>query len=296
MVKSITTQVPTVCLHHNDADGRASAAVVRRYYNRQVVTIEMNYGDPLQWDRIEPAKRVIVVDFSLPLAQMQQLAQICELIWIDHHISAIRSLGEAAREWAGLQNTNEAACVLTWQYFYPDQPVPRALVLIGDRDVWRWAETDTGPFDASLQQENTDPTNDELWLPLLADDPILLHRLIDRGTILRVAQINAIQRQVSNYGYPVIFEGLRTLAINVRGNGDIGVAIRAMNYPLGYCYLDGMQNGKLMTFVSLFSSEVDVSRIAQKFGGGGHPGAAGFSFERADSPFPPGADVQFVKH
>jgi oligoribonuclease NrnB/cAMP/cGMP phosphodiesterase (DHH superfamily) len=295
MVKPTRTQVSTVCLYHNDADGRASAAVVRRYYNKQVVTIEMKYGDPLQWDRIEPAKRVIVVDFSLPLAQMHQLAQGRELIWIDHHISAIRSLGKAAGEWAGLQNTNEAACVLTWQYFYPDQPVPRALVLIGDRDVWRWAETDTGPFDASLQQENTDPANDELWLPLLADDSTLLQSLIERGTILRAAQLNSIHRQVSAYGYPVIFEGLRTLVINVRGNGDFGSAIRAMNYPLGYCYIDSMQNGKLMTFVSLFSSEVDVSRIAQKFGGGGHPGAAGFSFERTVLPFPPGADVQFIK-
>ena len=285
----------TVCLHHNDADGRASAAVVRRAYDGQVVTIEMNYGDPLQWDQIEPAKRVVVVDFSLPLEQMQKLAQGRELIWIDHHISAIRALSEAAREWHGLQDTREAACVLSWQYFFPNQPVPHALVLIGDRDVWRWAETDTGPFDAGLQQEDPDPNNDKLWLPLLADDPPTLQRLIERGTILRAAHLNDIRRQVAHFGYPVIFEGQRTLAINVRGNGDLGEAMLALNFPVGYCYIEGMQNGKLMTFVSLFSSEVDVSRIAQKFGGGGHPGAAGFSFERAASPFPPGAEVQLVK-
>ncbi len=285
----------TVCLHHNDADGRASAAVVRRAYDKQVVTIEMNYGDPLEWDRIEPAKRVVVVDFSLPLEQMQKLAQGREFIWIDHHVSAIRTLSKAAREWRGLQDTTEAACVLTWQYFFPNQPVPRALVLIGDRDVWRWAETDTGPFDASLQLEDTDPNNDELWLPLLTSDPPMLQLMIEHGAILRAAHLNDIRRKVARYGYPVMFEGQRTMAINARGNGDLGEAMRALNYPVGYCYIDGMQNGKLMTFVSLFSSEVDVSRIAQKFGGGGHPGAAGFSFERGASPFPPGAEVQFTK-
>jgi oligoribonuclease NrnB/cAMP/cGMP phosphodiesterase (DHH superfamily) len=284
----------TVCLHHNDADGRASAAVVRRAYDRQVFAFEMNYGDPIPWDRIEPAKRVVVVDFSLPLEEMQRLAQGRELIWIDHHISAIRLLGEAAQAWQGLQDTGEAACVLTWRYFFPNQPTPCALVLIGDRDVWRWAEADTGPFDAGLGQENTQPENDDLWQPLLADDQKMLQTLIDRGRILRAAQLHDIDKRLASHGYGVIFEGQRTLAINARGNGDFGAAIRAMNYPLAYCYIDGVQNGRLMTFVTLFSSEVDVSRIAQKFGGGGHPGAAGFSFERAASPFPPGAEVQFL--
>jgi hypothetical protein len=118
----------------------------------------------------------------------------------------------------------------------------------------------------------------------------LLQHVIERGTILRAAQGNDIQRRVASYGYPVIFEGQRRLAINARGNGDIGATIRELNYPLGYCYIDGMQNGRLMTFVSLFSGEVDVSRIAQKFGGGGHPGVAGFSSERCASPFPPEAE------
>jgi uncharacterized protein len=285
----------TLCVHHNDADGRASAAVVRRAYNGAVSAIEMNYGDPLQWDRIAPARRVVVVDFYLPLEEMQRLAQGRELIWIDHHISAIRLLGEAARAWRGLQDRRDAACVLTWKYYFPDQPVPRALVLIGDRDVWRWAEADTGPFDAGLQQEDTNPDNDALWLPLLADDAATLQRLIERGAILRAAQLKDVHQRVASYGYPVFFEGQRTLVINARGNGDIGAAIQAMKYPLGYCYIDGMQNGRLMTFVTLFSGEVDVSLIAQKFGGGGHPGAAGFSFERAASPFPPGAQVQFVQ-
>jgi oligoribonuclease NrnB/cAMP/cGMP phosphodiesterase (DHH superfamily) len=243
---------------------------------------------------IEPARRVFVVDFSLPLEDMQHLARGRELIWIDHHISAIRLLDESARAWRGLQDTRKAACVLTWQYFYPDQPVPRALVLIGDRDVWRWAEADTGPFDAGLQQENTDPDNDDLWLPLLANDPAVLQRLIERGVILRAVQLNDIHRRLASSGYAVIFEGQHTLAINAVGNGDIGAAIRALNYPLGYCYIDGMQNGRLMTLVTLFSSEVDVSRIAQKFGGGGRPGAAGFAFERRATPFPPEAEVQFI--
>jgi hypothetical protein len=66
-----------------------------------------------------------------------------------------------------------------------------------------------------------------------------------------------------------------------------------IGYPLGYCYVDKVSEGQLMTFVTLYSDQIDVSKIAQKFGGGGHAGAAGFHFPRCDSPFPPGASVTF---
>ena len=51
-----------------------------------------------------------------------------------------------------------------------------------------------------------------------------------------------------------------------------------------------------MTYVTLYSDTVDVSQVAQKFGGGGHAGAAGFHFPRGDSPFPPDASVTLNFH
>jgi nanoRNase/pAp phosphatase (c-di-AMP/oligoRNAs hydrolase) len=53
-------------------------------------------------------------------------------------------------------------------------------------------------------------------------------------------------------------------------------------YPVCIAYV---HDGEKFT-VSLYSTTVDVSKIAKKFGGGGHKGAAGFTcdklpFERA---------------
>ena len=56
-------------------------------------------------------------------------------------------------------------------------------------------------------------------------------------------------------------------------------------------YVDEMQVSGLTTVVTLFSNKIDVSVIAKRFGGGGHAGAAGFSFPRGASPFPPDSDV-----
>jgi hypothetical protein len=153
------------------------------------------------------------------------------------------------------------------------------------------AEADSRPFSEGFHQESTRPDNDNLWEPLLADDPKILRQLIERGQMLYTARLRHIRRSVTRFGFAVQFEGFPTLAINLRGDGEIGEYVRELGYEIAYCYVDGQQNGALRTFVTLFSKEADVSKIAQKFGGGGHRNAAGFSFERGRLPFPPGAEV-----
>jgi oligoribonuclease NrnB/cAMP/cGMP phosphodiesterase (DHH superfamily) len=283
----------TLCLHHNDADGRACGAIIRRALGKDVVLYEMDYGESAPLDLIVVADHILIVDFSLPKTEMEQLAAYHQLTWIDHHKSAIDEMDGTADGWAGVRDTSEAACVLTWRYFFPQQPLPKAVRLIGDRDIWRWAEAETGAFNEGLYQHYTRPDNDSLWNPLLDDDPEEVSRIIETGGALRDARMREIRRATARYGFVVTFEGYRTLVINLRGSGDLGAHIRNMGYQMAYCYVDKVSDSQLMTFVSLYSDEIDVSPIAQKFGGGGHAGAAGFHFPRGETPFPPDAAVSF---
>ena len=283
-----------LCLHHNDADGRAAAAIVRRALGQDIWLYEMDYGDSLPLERVLVSDHIIIVDFSLPLDEMMKLASYHQFTWIDHHKSAIDEMDSVADNWDGIRDTSEAACVLTWKYYYPDLPVPRAVTLIGDRDIWRWSEKDTGAFNEGLYQIDNRPLNDSLWTPLLDDDSEAIERIIAEGSLLRDARLRDIRRLTSSLGYAVSFDGHRTLAINTRGSGDLGQHVRGLGYDIAYCYIDKVQNGTLYTYVTLYSESVDVSVIAASFGGGGHAGAAGFHFERGDSPFPPGIAVQRI--
>jgi oligoribonuclease NrnB/cAMP/cGMP phosphodiesterase (DHH superfamily) len=255
----------------------------------------MDYGDSLPLDLVLVADHILIVDFSLPKEEMEKLAAYHQLTWIDHHKSALEEMDGTADGWGGVRDSSEAACVLTWRYFFPNQPVPRAVTLIGDRDIWRWAEQDTGAFNEGLHQHYTRPDNEELWGLLLDDDPDELARLIELGGTIREARLREIRRAAARYSFAATFEGYRTLVINLRGSGDLGAQIRNMGYEIGYCYVDKVSNGQLMTYVTLYSDTVDVSQIAQKFGGGGHAGAAGFHFPRGDSPFHPDANVQDLR-
>ncbi len=283
----------TLCLHHNDADGRACGAIVRLALGKEVNFCEMDYGDCLPLDLIVVADHILIVDFSLSKKEMENLADYHQFTWIDHHKSALEEMDGTADSWPGLRDTTEAACVLTWRFFFPDQPVPKAVKLIGDRDIWRWAEKDTGAFNEGFHQHYTRPNNDELWEPLLNNDTEILAKMIETGGTIREARLREIRRAIPRYSYSVTFEGYRTLVINLRGSGDLGEKIRMMGYEMGYCYVDKISEGRLMTFVTLYSDQIDVSQIASRFGGGGHTGAAGFHFPRGDSVFPPGATISF---
>jgi oligoribonuclease NrnB/cAMP/cGMP phosphodiesterase (DHH superfamily) len=285
----------SICFHHNDPDGHASGAIVRYALGDAVTLIESDYNDTpiIPWDLVEQAGQVIVTDFSFPGADMRRLAKSRELVWIDHHKSAIAEFAGIADHWPGIRDVSEAACVLTWRYFFPQRPVPKAVILVGDRDTWRWAEKDTGPFNESLHSHDHHADNAAFWKPLLEDDPSALEKMIKEGIWLREIKLRKVGRTMKARSFEVRFEGYRTLAVNTRGSGDVGDYGRDCGYEIVYAYVDEMRVGGLTTVVTLYSSQVDVSAVAKHYGGGGHAGAAGFSFLRGATPFPPGSEVEW---
>lgn len=280
---------PTICLYHDDPDGCCAAAIVRRALGDKVVLYPLEIGDPIPWDSIEVSEQAVLVDYSLPLEGMQRLADGRKLVWIDHHKTSLARLGEAMNEVPGERSLEEAACVLTWRTFFAEDPIPQAVSLIGDRDIWRMAHPETRAFSEGLFQEEINPATDRLWKPLLDGDAGFVRQLIERGQVLYKARLKSIEDIVSRYGFETMFDGHRTLAVNHRGNGDMGEYIRQVGYELAYCYVEVVRDQRLQTMVTLYSDQIDVSEIARKFGGGGHRGAAGFQFMRVDRPFPRGA-------
>lgn len=251
----------------------------------------MEYGLPTPWESIRKARQTVIVDFALPLHEMRFIHHRTKLVWVDHHKTSLQALRKLRRV-EGRRSLGEAACALTWKTFFPRQPIPKAVRFIADRDLGRYNMKEAAAFDAGLQQEDTSPEHDALWSRLLDGDERLIDELISRGTPLAEARIQAIARRVGQYGFKVEFEGHRTLVLNTWGCGEMADHALKNDCGLAYCYIEAPQNGGVKTFVTLYSNTVDVSEIARKFDGGGHPSAAGFAFQRVDLPFPPGARLK----
>ena len=129
--------------------------------------------------------------------------------------------------------------------------------------------------------------------PTFEDDQAVLSKMIEDGARLREISLRNVDHMMAARSFEVRFDGYQTLAVNTRGNGDVGNYGRDRGYEIVYTYVDEMQIGGLTTVVTLFSDKIDVSVIAQRYGGGGHAGAAGFSFPRDATPFPPGSEVDW---
>lgn len=304
--KTAVPQAPIIFYHSADLDGKCSAAVALRYekqcWNRDCELYPINYGDPFPWDKITPGRRVYMLDFSLqPFEQMYRLGDSCELIWIDHHKTALDAwaAGELGPDGTPLTSSHlkcqaacevgKAGCELTWLFFNQDQEleqIPRAVRLLGRYDVWDEKCTDPTwahilAFQYGMRLQDGEPAS-LLWLELLGDcgeermDDWL--RAITAGGD-SVLKYEAKQNEIamSACAFETEFEGLRALAAN-RG---------PTNSKLFESKWDPEKHDVMVSFywshrgewkVSLYTTKngIDCGAICKKYGGGGHPKAAGF--------------------
>jgi oligoribonuclease NrnB/cAMP/cGMP phosphodiesterase (DHH superfamily) len=118
--------------------------------NNTMDFIGYNYGQPIP--DLSEYDKVIMCDVSFPKYDMSIIKSKHQsifnpgFIYIDHHISAMKDLGidnenSFAPKYDGIQNTNFAACELTWKYFFPDEPMPEIVRLLGRYDCFGYKGT-----------------------------------------------------------------------------------------------------------------------------------------------------------
>lgn len=278
-----------VCFYHSaDKDGHCSGAIVANHFGLDnVKMIGWNYGDEFPWDEIDEETEVYMVDLSLqPFDKMLKLSEKSkELIWIDHHKSAIDDYRKVKPR-AGfkvLLDTQFAACELVWKYFYPDEDLPSPVYLIGRYDIWEWENIEGAiEFQYGLHMYNTKPENQALWQKLLASGTMMVPQIVNQGeTIIAYKKIqDAIH--IKSAGFELEWEGYKFLAINEMFNNsqlfdsrfdpEVHDAMLTFGYRKGRWHF-GLYSPKKMCE----SKGIDLGAVAKRFGGGGHPGAAGFN-------------------
>jgi len=274
-----------ICYYHKvDLDGKCSAAIVRRKYP-DAECIGVNYPDKPDFSQ-HPGKQVFIVDFCFEPEDMYDLLvhHLGAVTWIDHHKSAIEKMSFSTytdgvtsliQAFDGKQEIGKAGCELTWEYLFPDEPTPDAVRLLGRYDVWDHSSDEVLPFQYGMRMEDWEPDK-SYWQTLLNDPNVYMDYLKDGDLLLKYEnQQNKVYANASVF--PVEFEGHKAWAINKYfGNSKIFETLPdAQRRPLWILF--GLKNGAWK--YSLYAapdSGIDVSKIAVKYGGGGHVGAAGF--------------------
>lgn len=262
---------PIVCFYHaNCTDGAAAAAVIHRKYPHAEL-IPMNHGEPIPVPVQD--KKVFVVDFSFPLEVFQKMkSEAKEILWYDHHKTAIptkESLG-----W-GVMDLGESGASLTWKMEYPKEPVPRIISYVKDKDIWEWKLPHSREISAAIRDLDGihDPAS-ETWKKLIEQlSEEKFQNLVEIGRVVLRSQRMRIEEGAEK-GFEIDFHSFKTLALNWSfESSEMGEYIyKDLAYEVALIFY---YTGKIWNF-SLRSSRVDVSELAKKYGGGGHPGASGF--------------------
>jgi hypothetical protein len=164
---------------------------------------------------------------------------------------------------------NRSGVRLAWDYCFPERDVPVFVDWVEDRDLWTRRYWQSDAFDLAIQPI-------KYSYPHFLDyfDEHKLMRLLAIGGNL-VCTRNAYIADLMTKVVRVHFEGLTWGLVECRSYvSDVGNRL-VVDYERAICYRYSRQ--KRIYHVSLRSSpSTDVSAIAEKYGGGGHPQSSHF--------------------
>lgn len=294
----------TIILYHRDMDGLASALITKKNYpDAEIKSVQ--YGeDVININTIKEYKnkQVILVDFSFNECIMEHLVkETKDFIWIDHHKSAMEKMPELwnDKNIKGIRSLEKSACELCWDYFFPNEDTPYAIKLIGDRDTWKFKyENDTKYFCEYLRQFDIEDVEDIKIIGKIIDNSDDgLYEYIENGKACynyMMAEVKRLYKKGNieekecfigntycNPTEPYDYKKYDTFICH--SNSFIS---ELANYALkqGDCEIAEIRQKIFdetkgwITVVSLRSKKegVDVSKIAQAHGGGGHYCASGY--------------------
>lgn len=273
----MTNKSIIVFYHIKDNDGLGAAWSAWEKFKSQADYIGIDYH--IDFSTQCQHKTIYFLDIRPRDELVKQLrANDNYLILIDHHLSSIPKLPLFNEYKFSLDHS---AAVLSWQYFFPKKKIPKMLRYIEDIDLWRLKM----PFSRDINNA----------LELYSDDfrkwgkiaKALEHyqtrkKYLQWGKIITQYQDRLIKKIIAKAKL-VKFEGRKVFAVNSPILiSEVGNALVKKRPPLSIIWTETNQK----TWVSLRSNKsCDVSKIAEKYGGGGQKGAAAFILNKKD-PFP----------
>lgn len=278
-----------VIYHKSDFDGIFCREIARKFLPGATL-IGWEYGEPEPV--IPPEDTLYILDLSVP-----GLMAHPNLVWIDHHLSAIEKYSAGT---VGYRIDGVAACRLAWQWFSHDHtdPVvqynglpdkqefidrkvtePWAVRLAGEYDVWDKRDPRAELFQHGLRSLEISAA---LWDGLLSTEDVgvaVTFNMLERAEAVAYATQSHNDLVIGNNGFDLEWEGLRFLACN---NGSYNSFLFTAGIKphhdglLGFC-LRANRKWSVSLYGVPGKPDVDLSKIAVKYGGGGHRQACGFT-------------------
>jgi len=275
----------TVCIYHGNCwDGLGAAWAFNRALSLDTIdgaTPEKTLYVPASYGDVPPTltkSNVYILDFSYPRDILIEMAeQANHITVIDHHATAERNLVDLPDNVTTVFDKSHSGTVLAWKHFMPTAaPVPQILLHIEDRDLWKFNLPDTRPLTEVLRSEPLAFKTLDKFYPI---PQYKLQSSINLGYDLIRVRDKQIADLIDSSMRHTVFRGYGVPILNCPPHltSDTGNTLLARDTDIPFVIL--YHDGKDHRHYSLRSTDtgVDVSKIAENYGGGGHHNASGFT-------------------
>jgi len=255
---------PTFVLYHaNCPDGFGGAWSVWLVRGDAATYCPVSHGDPPP--EIPPDASVLMVDIAYPREVALALRdRVRELVILDHHKSAQEDIGDLDFVTFDM---NRSGAMMGWNYMHPGKEPPPLIRYVQDRDLWRFELPNSREVTAAL---GSYPMEFEVWKALDVDD------LAREGTAILRFRDQTVKTIVGFARWGEI-GGYRVPIVNATAHwSDVGEAMlqKYPEAPFVGAYFEDSEGTRRWSLRS--RKDFDVSTVAKKLGGGGHPQASGF--------------------
>lgn len=298
-----------IIYHNQDLDGVVSASVARLYYSFfndvAIRLVGYNYGEPVA--KIEDAVKIhnpdtiIVTDISFgsdteSVFKSWQINGL-DVVWIDHHKTAIES--SERWEWPveGLRRVGGAATALAWEWFGNKakeedegwwktwwRNTPLIIQAVSDYDVWNTGSNigwdNILDIQYGLRSEiGLDPKR--AYTAMCSRIKSNLDDIAVKGKAIRAYERQKFETQAKANAFRGLCCGYKAMFVNTLDFGSLIFETFDSDPDIQVLVCFSANVGKGTVRFGIYhhpsgGSDVDCGKIAKLFSGGGHAGAAGF--------------------
>jgi oligoribonuclease NrnB/cAMP/cGMP phosphodiesterase (DHH superfamily) len=254
-----------VIYHGGCSDGFGACWAAHKLLGNKAVYFAGKHGAP---PPDVTGKNVAILDFSYDRNVVEaMLTQADALIILDHHKTAAERLGDLPA--LHFDNFHSGA-ILSWNFFHPGKDAPRFLKYIEDRDLWRWELPYSKEFSAAFDMVPFDFFEFEKF-----EDDSVVDDAINRGKYI-LAYSKTVIKKIASHAIERSWKGKKVLIVNSsHWMSEIGSKL-AVDCDFVVIWYYDHESQRTKVSLRSFHEEIDVSDVAQIYGGGGHKKAAGF--------------------
>jgi oligoribonuclease NrnB/cAMP/cGMP phosphodiesterase (DHH superfamily) len=269
-----------IVTHKDCFDGLVSAfiahnALIEEHPDLRIVP--MYYSTPATVPEYTPGETIYILDFSYSgHLLVEHFKDAGKVVVIDHHHDVIVEILDYFAEHELPANvelifdTARSGAGLTWDYFNAGKTPPKWVMHAQDYDLYQFKDPGTRAFMQSfgLIEQTIEGVAEFIKQDYLS--------ILSNGQVLIRKQQAMVAHHLKSDMTIIEWEGYTIPCLNVPRyiTSAVGEALSG-DYPFAMMYFD---RGDGVRHFSLRSKKggVDVSALAKRYGGKGHPSAAGF--------------------